>query len=81
MGPAGPGRRGRHPPPQAAPSPIAFLGELFHRVDHVVVQGDEVADQGGGAEAPALATRQDDLEVRVQVQVGSAVALRQLDLT
>lgn len=60
-------RAGRAVPPAAAHPPAAPAGELLYGVDHLVVQADQVADQCGGTEAPAAATRQQDLETGVRV--------------
>lgn len=53
----------------------------FNSVDEIVVQGDEVADEGSGAQAQAASLRQQHLHVCVQTQILPSVIVRQLYLS
>ena len=51
------------------PPPGLFSSVLVHTFNELIVQGDQVADQGCGAQARALSPRQQQPEITVEVQV------------
>lgn len=53
----------------------------FNSVDEIVVQGDEVADEGSGTQAQATSLWQQYLHVCIQTQIIPSVIVRQLYLS
>lgn len=64
-----------------APPPGLLSSVFIHTVNQVIVQGDEVADQGCGAQTWALTPWQENLKVTVDIQIPLAQISRDLYLT
>ena len=64
-----------------APPPGLLSSVLVHTFDDLIVQGDQVADQGCRAQAWALSPWQQHREITVPVQVLLAKLCRDLDLS
>lgn len=55
-------------------------GVFFHSVHEVIVNGDEVTDEGSGAQAQATSLWQQYLQVSIQSKICLSVVSRKLDL-